>query len=195
MKCFFLTLLVFPVYLSCTNQSNTVSKIPDKDTVVIQSFFPVTSFLKGQLYDIKKSGINPLKYTTIKNHTDSVWLKLEQIDEAVNEFLHPEIDSVNLISMFTEKSFLDQSIDAFTFTYDPVGPLPDTMNLKHWDVYIDPTNGKVKRIYIVKEINKTKMLQLTWLSNQWCKITSIITDQDGTSTIEKEEKITWDFNN
>ena len=179
--------------LSCNNQSNSKEIKTEKEPVKKQSFFPVTSFLKGELYDIKKTGINPLKYTIVNGHTDSVWLKLEDIDEAIQEFLHPDIDSVNLVSLFTEKSFFDQSIGAFTFTYDPTGPLPDTMTLKHWDVYIDPPTGKVKRIYMAKDISKTKTLQLTWLSKRWCKIVTIVTDQNGTSSIEKEEKITWDF--
>ena len=95
--------------------------------------------------------------------------------------------------MFTEKSFLDQTINAVTFTYDATISLPDSMLLKHWDVYIDPQSNNVKRIYLVKEISKSKTLQLTWVSNKWCKITSIITDENGVSKIEKEEKLIWDF--
>jgi len=178
---------------SCNNsqsspQDNAEKAVPEK-----QSFIPVTSIIKGELYEIKNKGVNPLKYTSSNNHTDSAWLKLEELNEAVKEFLEPEIDSVNLVSFFTEKSFLDQSINAVTFTYEPTGPLPDSMTLKRWDVYLEPESGKVKRIYIVKEISKTKTLQLTWLSRKWCKVTTIITDEKGISSVEKEEKITWDF--
>ena len=193
MKIFFSLITLIPIFLSCTNSSNSEAVKKEKELPEKQSFFPVTSYIKGELYDFNKDGINPLKYTTIKNHTDSVWLKIEDINEAVKEFLYPEIDSVNLISLFTEKSFLDQSIGTYTFTYDATGPLPDTMTLKHWDVYIDPASGKVKRIYMVKDISKTKMLQLTWLGGKWCKIVTIVTDQNGVSSVEKEEKITWDF--
>ena len=112
---------------------------------------------------------------------------------SVQEFLQPEIDSANLISLFTEKSFMDQSLNAVTFTYDPVGILPDSMKLKHWDVYIDPKTSKVKRIYMVKQIDKTKTLQLTWINGQWCKITTISTDEKGIMSVEKEEKLIWDF--
>jgi hypothetical protein len=171
-----------------SHKGNAEKAAPEK-----QSFFPVTSFLKGELYEIKNKGINPLKYTTVNNHTDSVWLKLEDLDGAVKEFLHPEIDSANLVSLFTEKSFFDQSINAVTFTYEPSGLLPDSMKLNHWDVYIEPESGKVKRVYIVKEIDKTRILQLTWQSREWCKITTIVTDKNGVSAVEKEEKITWDF--
>ena len=163
------------------------------DTAEKQRFFPVTAYLKGEIFDIKKNGINPLKYTIINDHTDSVWLKIEELDTALQEFLQPEIDSVNLITFFTEKSFLDHSINAVTLTYEPLGMLPDSMQLRRWDVYIDPKTNKVKRVYMVKEITKAKTLQLTWVSNQWCKIISIVTDEKGVSKIEKEEKIILDF--
>jgi len=168
-----------------------------KDTPVIaaekQSFFPVTNYLKGQIYEIAEKGKFPIKYTTVNNKTDSVILNFEGLNELFKDFLHPEIDSANLTSLFKETKFLDQTIDAFTFVYDPQVTLPDSVQLKHWDVYIDPQSSKVKRIYMLKSINDHKTLQLTWQSNQWCKITTIINESADSSRIEKEEKISWDY--
>lgn len=167
--------------------------VPQKQVVEKSSFFPVTDYLLGQIYEITQRGINPIKYSTVNNHTDSAWLKTEELQTAFYEFLHPQIDSVNLISLFTEKKFMDQTIDALTFTYDPVALLPDSMTLQHWDVYIDPKTGKVRRIYMVKTIDETKTLQLTWQGDKWCKLVHITNKPDGTSFVEKEEKITWDL--
>jgi hypothetical protein len=180
---------------SCTDPGKqTVQSISKKnDTVEQQHFFPLTAFLKGEIFNIKKSRINPLKYTTENNRTDSVWLKIEEIDAVVREFIEPEIDSLNLTAFFTEKSFFDQTINAVTLTYDPILKLPDTMKLRHWDIYIDPQTNKVRRIYMLKEIDKTKILQLTWVSGKWCKMVNIIKDEGGKSNIEKEEKLVWDF--
>jgi hypothetical protein len=189
-----ISLLACSLFLySCNDSGKSEGQSSNKDTVEIQRFFPVTAYLKGEIFNLKKNGINPLKYTTANDRTDSVWLKMEELDAALQEFLQPEIDSANLITLFTEKSFMDQSIDAVTFTYDPTAILPDSMKLKHWDVYIDPKSNKVKRIYMVKDVDKNKILQLTWISNQWCKITSIVTDEKGESKIEKEEKFILDF--
>ncbi len=189
-----LTFLAGIIFCSACNNSTDKAKNKTVNTdTVQQKFFPVTSFIKGEIYEIKESGINPLQYTTLNNHTDSVWLKIEELENAVSEFLSPVIDTANLTTLFTEKSFLDQSINAITLTYDPIANLPDSMQLKRWDVYIDPETQKIKRIYMVKEISNTKMLQLTWVSKQWCKITSIVTDQNGVSTVEKEVKLNWDF--
>ena len=178
---------------SCNDPAKNAGSASTKGTTEKQRFFPLTAYLKGEIFNLKKSGINPLKYTTVNERTDSVWLKIEDLDAALQEFLQPEIDSANLITLFIEKSFLDQSLNAVTLTYEPVVELPDSMKLKRWDIYIDPKTNNVKRIYMVKEIDETKTLQLTWVSNQWCKIVSIVTDEMGVSKIEKEEKFILDF--
>ncbi|HNU88820.1 MAG TPA: hypothetical protein PKJ94_11035 [Ferruginibacter sp.] len=178
---------------SCSDSSSPEIKKEEKESAKRQSFFPVTSYIRGQIYEIRTTGVNPLRYITSNNHTDSSWLKIEELEEAVKEFLAPVIDSTNLVSLFTEKNFLDQTIAAYTFTYEPTGPLPDTMKLKRWDVHIDAETDKVRRIYMVKEISPSKTLQLTWQGGKYCKIVSIITDNKGVSSVEREEKITWDF--
>lgn len=190
--------LIFPIvaialfFGSCNSPVKSNMDAAEKAALKEQRFFPVTAYFKGEINNIKKSGVNPLKYTTVGGRTDSVWLKIEEIDTAVAEFLSPEIDSLNLISLFSEKGFLDQSINAFTLTYDPVVPLPDSLSLRHWDVYIEPDVNTVKRVYMVKQTGN-KTLQLTWVNNQWCKIVHIITDAKGNSSVEKEIKLFWDF--
>lgn len=193
MRYFLSRILTLFVLASCSDSSGPKTKKEEKEPAEKQSFFPVTSYIRGQMYEIKLAGVNPLKYITINNHTDSVWMKIEGLEEAVKEFLTPEIDSTNLITLFAEKNFLDQTIAAYTFTYDPISQLPDTMKLKHWDVYIDPETSKVKRIYMVKDISKSRSLQLTWQGGKYCKIVTILTDDNGKSSVEREEKITWDF--
>ena len=168
-----------------TQQNNPVEEKP--------SFFPVTSYLKGQIFEIKEKGLAPIKYTTINHHTDSAYIKLEELDELLKEFLHPQIDTANMAPFFTESKFLDQTINAVTFTYDSKVILPDSLLFNHWDVYVDPETNKVKRIYMVKKSNSNTMLQLTWQSNQWCKILTIVNSKDGASKIEKEEKFSWDY--
>ncbi len=176
---------------ACNNNSEEKKLAPNNIAEEKPSFFPVTSYLKGQIHEIKEKGITPIKHVSTHNHTDSVFVTFAELDEVMKEFLYPEIDSANLIPFFTESKFLDQSINAFTFTYEPKPQVPDSILLTHWDVYIEPEISKVKRIYLVKKGGVNKMLQLTWQSNEWCKTTTIITKPDGTSAVEKEEKISW----
>ena len=183
----------FVFFLACNNAPRDRKTAPLKPEKENESFFPVTDYIKGQIFEITAKGVTSVRYITIHDHTDSGWLNHEDLYEAFKEFLHPEIDSINMKELFTESKFLDQTINAFTFTYDAKGKLPDSMTLKHWDVYIDPETGKVKRIYMVKNLGINKTLQLTWLGNKSCKSVTIIDSVNGNSSIEKEINITWDF--
>ncbi len=118
------------------------------------------------------------------------------MNTALADFLSPVIDTTNLTGLFTETRFEDQTIGSYTFTYAAAGKLPDTMTLRHWDVYINPETGKVRKIYIEKEMNvdaRHKILHLTWNSDKDCKVVTVDQSADGTTNIEKEMLITWDF--
>jgi hypothetical protein len=192
MKLYFLILSIVLLY-SCTNNSSETKTTAVSTEQEKPSFFPVTAYLKGQIHEIKEKGLTPIKYTTINNRTDSVMVKLDSLNVLCKEFLQPEIDSTSLINFFSESKFLDQTIDAFTFTYDAKKNIPDSIQLIHWDVYVEPETSKVRRVYITKKNGSNKILQLTWQSNQWFKIVTIVSNKDGTSTVEKEEKISWDY--
>ena len=48
----------------------------------VSFFFPVTNYIQGQIFDIKKNAsVNPLKITNINNKVDSSWLKMENLDK------------------------------------------------------------------------------------------------------------------
>ncbi len=188
----FLFSIIILICWSCNNSdSRGIPGTPAADSAQKKiAFFPVTAYLKGQLYDIAEKGILPVKYTTSNNHTDSVMLKFDQLNTEMAEFLQPVIDSLNLVPYYTEAKFLDQTVNAFTFSYDANSQKPDSLTLQHWDVYIEPETSKVKRIYMVKHLSTDKQMQLTWVSNQWCKIITIH-NINGTSAIEKEVRISW----
>jgi hypothetical protein len=180
---------------ACNNQptaNNETTRGSNTGTIAKTGFFPVASYLKGQVYDIKQKGLTPIRYITKNNRTDSAMVSLQQIEKLAAPFLIPEIDSINMQQYYTESKFLDQTIDAFTFLYDAAPALPDSISLRSWSVYVEPETGKVRRVYMVKkEGNKT--MQLTWLNNKWFKNTVLVTDANNNTTIESEEKISWDY--
>jgi hypothetical protein len=186
--------VLITIFLGACN-AKTTEKTPKKSVTIEEKskFFPVTSYIKGQIHDIFEKGLTPIKYTITKKHTDSVLIKFAELNDLLKEFLDPKIDSANFIPYFTETKFLDQTINAFTFTYDPKPGIPDSIAIKHWDVYIDPETNKVQRVYLIKKSGRDKTLQLTWQSNKCCKTTTIITSADGQLNVEKEEKIVWDY--
>lgn len=139
--------------------------------------------------------VTPLKLITINSKTDSIWMTRKDIRIFAEPFLHPFIDSANLQNWFAEKSFMDQTINAITLSYDPVKTLPDSMQLTHWDVYINPQKNAVDRIYITKQKDGNGMIisrQLTWKANKWCSIRTI-TQQNTAAPKVSEEKLVWNF--
>lgn len=190
------TVLLFAL-ISCTQkkQSNT---IVDQNITKekIDSFFPVTSFLKGELVSIDSLPITPLYKINIKGKADSLWLKKEDIRKMLQPFVSEEINETNLATLFKESKFSDLSLNAITFTYDPIEKLPDSLHLRHWDVYVNPETGVVSKIYLIKTYTENKKnitQQLTWQTGLWAKIVSIENKPDGSAEILKEETFIWSF--
>ncbi len=173
-------------------QKNIPGQISSEEPI---SFFPVTDFLLGQLSEIDNLPVTPLKININGEKHDSTWMKREDIRKLAFPFLHPVIDSVFMVKYFAGKSFLDQTINAFTFSYDLKTQLPDSIKLIHWDVYIDPQKNTVQRIYMVKEDSNHAAhitTQLTWNANKWFSVRTI-TQPPGKEPEVKEEILKWDF--
>ena len=183
-------------FFACNNSNKKIKNIaPVANADDIQSYFPVTEFLLGQLREIDSLPVTPLKVIKNGEKTDSVWMKKEDIRPFAVPFLHPVIDSTTMHKYFGEKSFMDQTINAVTLSYDPKIELPDSIKLNHFDVYINPEKNNVQRIYMVKEQVKdadTSTIQLTWKVNEWCSIRTIH-QAPGKDPEVKEEIMKWGF--
>lgn len=184
------------VLYSCSNNSQQPATTPTsvkKDSV---SFFPVTSFIKGQIRTLDSLPITPLQLTITKGITDSVWVQKKDLQALFQPFLSPVIDEASLVPYFKETRFTDQTINLVTFTYDPKIGLPDSMELQHWDVYVSPETGSVVKTYLVKKLHNNGMeytQQLTWQTNKKAKIVTILNKPGGGMELINEVSIIWDF--
>ncbi len=204
MKKLFSLSLIICFVISCSNNENKQSATvagaragtANVDSIK-STFFPVTSFLKGQMILLDSTPVTILQITIVDKKTDSSWIKKEKLKPLLQPFIADIIDKENLTAFFKESKFNDQSTDAITFTYEPKIPLPDSIALRHWDIYIQPETGTVKRVYIIKQVKENNGVftqQLTWRSNKWAKIVTIANKADGSSIIQNETKWVWDFN-
>ena len=181
--------------VSCSNkkpQAPDIADLKKPEAPQEENYFPVTVYIKGQINDIRLKAINPLRLNIQGGRTDSAWLKIESLDTVFNDFLTPVIDTANFKNMFSESKFLDNSIGSYTWTYEPVTDLPDSVRLKRWTVYVDPFTNRVTRIFMVKDLENKKQLQLTWLADSTSKVLQL-KDSSGNVVIEKETIIKWDF--
>ena len=188
------SLVAFCLY-ACNNKSQQA----EQAAIIIDStvaFFPVTSFLKGQLIALDSLPITVLRIVTIKGKSDSFWIKKENVQPLLEDFFTQEINTTNLTAFFKESKFNDEGVDAITYTYEPKAALPDSILLKHWDVYVKLQTGKVKRVYMVKQVKQEAeifTLQLTWVTDKWAKIVTILNKSAGESELIKEEQFVWGF--
>ena len=194
-KLFLFLLVAGFIFFSACHSGETAPPDVSNSSGDSVNIFPVTSFLKAQLRSLDTLPVTPLRTLTRNGKTDSTWLKREDIRKEATPFLSPEIDSATMYPLFTEKSFLDETINAFTFSYDPKGKLPDSVHLIHWDVYMNPQTKSIQRIYMVKEASegpRTVTTQLTWLTGKWYSIRTI-TEIAGQQPQVQEEKMIWNF--
>jgi hypothetical protein len=176
------------ICMACGHDSSKEKKAP-------VAFFPVTGYLKGQINEMKKVQSTPLKKWTIDNISDSTFLKPEQLDAAFSEFTAPVIDSLHYASIFEENNFLDETQNAVTLIYEPIGEIPNNIPWLKWTIYISPTTNQVTKVYMVKKVNNQQTKQLTWkVKEKNCLIRSIVEDPSkDTSFITNETTINWNY--
>lgn len=181
--------------LTSCNPNNKQDEILS-DKKITLSVFPVTEFLKGQLKEVEKSPVTPLKTVILNGHVDSTWISRDSVRVFAAPFLTPIIDSASLSAYFNGDSFLDQTINSITLSYDANNKLPENISLRGMDIYVDPKENTITKVYLLKETNVDSIntkIQLTWKTNEWCSIVTI-TQIDGKDPVIKEEKMAWAFN-
>lgn len=199
MKYVIIAVILTSVLVQCkqkdkdNNAIGSTNAMSTDTTAEKPGYFPLTGYIKGQLLEIKNSGINPLSYITVNGKKDSVWVKVEEMEKVFAEYIQPEIDSTTLAPYFTEKKFFDQTLNYITLTYDPVKALPDSFQLQHFDVYIEPEKNNVEKIYMVKKLADGKLRQLTWHTGKMARAITVSEDSTGKPRIEDEVLIKWKF--
>ena len=200
-KLLFLSLII-SIIAGCSDKNKQAALDAEKNSDALKAdsvnniFFPVTSFLKGQLNLLDSIQVTLLQVNTKGGKSDSVWIPREKIRPLLQPFIADVIDNEKLAPFFKESKFNDQSTAAITFTYEPKTAIPDSIVIRHWDVYVNPETGTVKRVYILKTVklnNQVYTQQLTWQTDKWAKLVTILNMADGKSEIESEMQLIWDL--
>jgi hypothetical protein len=175
---------------SCHNKEVVVQE-PHEKVEAPQQFVPVTAFIRAELAEMDSLPITPLKITTVNGKTDTAWGKKKDLQEFAQQFLQPVIDTATLGKYFKETSFMDQSIPALTFSYDPKMPLPDTLSIRRWDVYLHPQSQAFQRAYIEKQLMENghpQRVLMTWKAKSFCSVVQIDLK---TEKVTREVKMAW----
>lgn len=174
------------VLIGCSSgQPESGSVIPAEDSAANENYFPVTTFIKGQIYTIKTELSNPVKVVIVGGRSDTSWVKMEGLEAELFNFITPVIDTANLKERYQQSSFLDQTINRYTFTYNLRNP-SDTASLRTWTVYADGQSAKVVSITMEKILPGNQKLLLSLFPENYAKEILIKNDK-----IIKEQTLTW----
>lgn len=171
---------------SATSATDSITTQPAEE-----NYFPVTTFIRGQINDIRTMGVNPLKKVVTPAGMDSAWLKIETLENEFADFLSPVIDSANMKGKYKETKFLDATLGAYTWTYELRNP-DDTSGLRMWMVYVDPMTNQVNRLYLIKQAPDNAQLQLTWIPHSHANSRTIFS-KNGEQVVSRETTIKWRF--
>lgn len=115
------------------------------------AFFPVVSFIRGQVIDIDTSLYRIIKIETQDNHTDTQYIKREDFKTYAKDFTDlPDISSDKLKDDYEETKTYDDVLKSFILTYSTQ---VKENEIQKEDVMIDPEpdengNSKVRSIIV-----------------------------------------------
>lgn len=169
----------------------------DQSTKEETTFFPVATFLQGQIHSVDSLKLPVSKYITFNNRTDSASISITAFNNLATEFVSPDISDSSLTKYYTETVFADQSIASVTMTYSTANK---ALPLQRLDVIIhaDPVqNDQVKSIYMEKSynVNDASLLKkLYWKADRNFQIITIRQTGDRPSETNVI-KVVWNNSN
>ncbi len=102
-----LSSLLFLMILCCckSKKENNPSTIPpaahSMGTDTAGNFFPVTTYIKGEIRELKNTGETLLKTTSAKGITDTSWLKYTELDSAFADVVFKSVSPVFFSSLIS----------------------------------------------------------------------------------------------
>jgi hypothetical protein len=157
-------------------------------------YIPVSEFVRSEIKAVDSASAGILRRININGKlADSSFIKAEEFDRLAQSFLPPELDSDRFENSFKESSFMDQTTETLTFTYESID---STSTVRRVDVLLSPGMelDKLKSLYIERAYSAGDALveqKMFWKSGQSFQIITLKSTQGGTP---EEHKLTviWD---
>lgn len=161
------------------------------------SFFPVLSYIKGQIKDIDTSLYRIIKIETIGNgQPDTEFIRRDEVKKFAADFLNlPDIGSDKWKDDYEESKIYDKDLQSYILNYTTQ---EKDNSIKSENVMIDPQpdemgNTRVKTIIIDQWINDNDSLvrkNMVWQNNKRFYIIKSIQKEKSPEKIEKLE-VVW----
>lgn len=142
-----------------------------------EKFFPVLSFIKGQVAAMDTSLYSIRKLDFIDStRTDTSFIHREQFREIANDFLTvPDIASSKYADRYKEEKLFDETLNRVMISYVPVNPEKEQVQRQEVLIRPDPSGDKVTNIFIETTVNtKDSAVQkkLLWKVDESFQVTT-----------------------
>lgn len=187
----FLVLLIF-AFCNCRN--NTTASSGKKEDNSVQAYYPIGNFIRSQLIYIDSMPLAVLKYTTVRQVTDTSIIEKKDFKDIAAAFMTPDIGSPELKQQYEETSFIDATLGTITLTYAAKN---EKVIIRKADILVKQENTGVKTIYIEKifpDTDSTVIQKMLWTTDRNCQITTLVQKKDQPETITVERYV-WDDRN
>jgi hypothetical protein len=187
--------VIAAVFLFACGEKKPTSAAPvaaaSKDSVAApKAYFPVMSFIKGEIAYVDSLPVGIKKYSTGKKF---VYIKAEEFHKLAAEFTPGEISDSLFMNQYQETSFFDQSSNSATFFYTTKH---DSLPVKRVDVLTAKGDvyDKVKSIYLQKNYRSGDTAYLKKLYWKPQKSFQIITEavKGSGQPVTEIVKVVWD---
>ena len=163
---FFATLIVVLFAFSCKEKDDR------------EKFFPVLSFIQGQVADIDTSLYSIRKIVYVDSlRTDTFFIHREDFRKEAQEFLSiPDISAPKYRDRYTEDKRFDETMNRVMITYTPVKPEKEEIQRQEVIIKPDPVGDKVTN-FIINSVVNTKdsavLKRLLWKVGESFQVTII----------------------
>lgn len=191
MKRTFYFILLTATLAACGNQAEK-----PEDPSAEGAYFPVLSYLKGQVATIDTSLYTIMQFKKSGSQTDTVYIRREDFKNVAAPFTQmPDITGSKLKKKYTESRLYDETLDRFIITYTPAEP-DEVLEVTRQDIVITPNTGdgdQVESIYIERVVeagDSTVQMKMNWEVAKGFTIRSIIQKKDSPEKLQSTE-VVW----
>jgi hypothetical protein len=188
----------FALFIMCLL---TACKGKKKDLPTEESqFFPVLSYLKGQVALMDSSLNRIIKIETADGRADTTFLRREDFKTYAQDFTTiPDIGSAELKEDYTESKTYDEALKSILLTYTPKPSAK--AEIVRQDVIAQPDatgTSEVKSIYIDRQVTQNDSViekKMLWQAGRRFSVATTASAKAGPAVTKKLELVWNDFSN
>jgi hypothetical protein len=186
-----LLIVIVATCFSCNHRQQKKTPVGEEKPA---DFFPVGSFISGQVREVDSLGMPLIETITANHNTKTIVISAAEFKRLANEFIQSDISGAATNRFYKETSFADQSAPNVTLTY---ASTDKQLEVQRVDVIIRPdtlVNDKVQNIYIEKVSSKKDtsiVKKLLWNADRNFQIITTTQPPNG-APVTTHLKVSWE---